>query len=69
METAMNLSEAQQIMIEKLTALKGHEQVALILSRGPDALCARLEAFSNFESTLIGQVRDCLASAMSTRYV
>uniref|UniRef100_A0AAV1UFU5 Uncharacterized protein n=1 Tax=Peronospora matthiolae TaxID=2874970 RepID=A0AAV1UFU5_9STRA len=69
METAMNRSEAQQIKLEKLTAFIGHEQVALIVSQGPDALRARLEAFSNFESTLIGQVHDHLASAMPTRYV
>uniref|UniRef100_A0AAV1VKG5 Uncharacterized protein n=1 Tax=Peronospora matthiolae TaxID=2874970 RepID=A0AAV1VKG5_9STRA len=69
METAMNLSEAQQVTLEKLKALIEHEQVAIIVSQGLDALRARLEAFSNFESTLIGQVHDHLASAMPTRYV
>uniref|UniRef100_A0AAV1VJR9 Uncharacterized protein n=1 Tax=Peronospora matthiolae TaxID=2874970 RepID=A0AAV1VJR9_9STRA len=48
METAMNLSEAQQITLEKLMALIGHEQVAIIMAQGPDALLARLEAFLNF---------------------
>ena len=41
----------------------------LILAQGPDVICARLDAFMQFESTLIGQVHDHLASAMPTRYV
>uniref|UniRef100_A0AAV1ULY9 Uncharacterized protein n=1 Tax=Peronospora matthiolae TaxID=2874970 RepID=A0AAV1ULY9_9STRA len=56
----MNLSEARQIKLEKFTALIGHERVALTIVQGPDALRARLEALSNFESTLIGQVHDHL---------
>uniref|UniRef100_A0AAV1URZ5 Uncharacterized protein n=1 Tax=Peronospora matthiolae TaxID=2874970 RepID=A0AAV1URZ5_9STRA len=53
MKTFMNLSEGQQVTLEKITALIGHEQAALIVTQGPDALCARLEAFSNFEYSLI----------------
>ena len=41
----------------------------LILAQGPDVIRARLDAFMQFESTLIGQVHDHLASAMPTRYV
>ena len=41
----------------------------LILAQGPDVNRARLDAFIQFESTLIGQVHDHLASAMPTRYV
>uniref|UniRef100_A0AAV1TQU4 Uncharacterized protein n=1 Tax=Peronospora matthiolae TaxID=2874970 RepID=A0AAV1TQU4_9STRA len=69
MEPAMNLSEVQKITLENLKALIVHEQVDLIVSQGPDALRARLETFSNFVSTLIGQVHDHLESAMPTRYV
>uniref|UniRef100_A0AAV1TWS7 Uncharacterized protein n=1 Tax=Peronospora matthiolae TaxID=2874970 RepID=A0AAV1TWS7_9STRA len=65
----MSFSKAQQITLAKLKALIGHDQVALTVPQGQDALRARLDAFSNFESTLIGQFRDNLASAMPTRYV
>ena len=42
----------------------------LILAQGPDVIRARLDAFMEFESTLIGHdVHDHLASAMPTRYV
>ena len=41
----------------------------LILAQGPDVIRARLDAFMQFESTLIGQVHDHLALVMSTRYV
>ena len=41
----------------------------LILTQGPDVIRARLDAFMQFGSSLIGQVHDHLASAMSTRYV
>uniref|UniRef100_A0AAV1VAK5 Uncharacterized protein n=1 Tax=Peronospora matthiolae TaxID=2874970 RepID=A0AAV1VAK5_9STRA len=68
METVMNPSEALHITFEKLTTFFGHEKVALIVTQGPDALRASLEA-SNFNSTLIGQVHYLLASAIPTRYV
>uniref|UniRef100_A0AAV1UUM7 Uncharacterized protein n=1 Tax=Peronospora matthiolae TaxID=2874970 RepID=A0AAV1UUM7_9STRA len=67
METAVNLSEAQPITLEKPTDLIGHKQVALKVSQGPDAIRARLETFSNFESTSIGQVYNHSASAMPIR--
>ena len=42
----------------------------LILAQGLDVIRARLDAFMEFESTLIGHdVHDHLASAMPTRYV
>ena len=56
-------------MLEKLRALVENEQVDLILAQGPDVIRARFDAFMQFESTLIGQVQDHLASAMPTRYV
>ena len=69
METKITLSEAQGLALEKLRALVGSEQVDLILAQGPDVICARIDAFIQFEFTLIGQVQDHLASAMPTRYV
>ena len=41
----------------------------LVLAQGHDVIHARLDAFMQFESTLIGQVHDHLASATPTRYV
>ena len=38
----------------------------LILAQGLDVIRARLDAFMQFDSTLIGQVYDHLASAMPT---
>ena len=69
METKITLSEAQRLALEKLRALVESKQVDLILAQGPDVIRARLDAFMQFESTLIGQVHDHLASAMPTRYV
>ena len=65
----ISVSEAERSALEKLKALIGNEQVDIILAQGPDVLRARLAAFMQFESTLIGQVHDHLASAMPTRYV
>ena len=69
METKINLSEAQGLALEKLRALVGNEQVDLILAQGPDVIRVRLDAFMQFNSTMIGQVNDHLASVMPTRYV
>ena len=68
MET-ISLSEAERSALEKLRALIGNEQVDIILAQGPDVLRARFAAFMQFESTLIRQVHDHLASAMPIRYV
>ena len=62
METKINLSEVQELALEKLRALVANEQVNLILAQGPDVIRARLDTF-------IGQVHDHLASVMPTPYV
>ena len=69
METVSHLSEARRLALDKLRALIGPEQVDVTIAQGPDVLRTRLDAFEHFESTLIGQVHDHLASAMPTRYV
>uniref|UniRef100_M4B7D5 Uncharacterized protein n=1 Tax=Hyaloperonospora arabidopsidis (strain Emoy2) TaxID=559515 RepID=M4B7D5_HYAAE len=53
--------------MEKLRALVGNEQVDLILAQGPEVIRARLDAFMQFESTLIGQVHDHSVSVVPTR--
>ena len=67
METEINLSEAQRLALKKLRALVGNKQVDLILAQCPDVIRARLDALMQFESSLIGQVHDHLASSMPTR--
>ena len=68
METKITLSETQGLALEKLRVLVGNEQVSIILAQGLDVIRARLDAFMQFEFTLIGQVYNHLASAMPTRY-
>ena len=69
METKINLPIAQRLALKKLRALVGNEQVHLVFAQGTDVLRAHLDAFMQFESTLIGQVQDHSASAMPNRYV
>ena len=69
MEIKINLSEVQQLVLENPRALVGNKQVDLILAQDPDVIRTRLEAFMQFQSTLIGHVHDHLASAMPTWYV
>ena len=69
METKINLSGAQGLALGKLRALFGNEHVDLILAQGLDVIRARLDAFMQCNSTLIGQVHDHLASVMPTRFV
>ena len=69
METKITLSETQGLALEKLRVLVGNEQVSIILAQGLDVIRARLDAFMQFESTLIGQLHDHLESVMPTQYV
>ena len=68
METVVNLSEAQQLAFEKFKALVGDEQMDAIIAQGPEVFLARLDAFMAFESRLVGQVYDHIASAMPDRH-
>ena len=68
-ETKINLPIAQRLALKKLRALVGNEQVHLVFAQGTDVLRAHLDAFMQFESTLIGQVQDHSASDMPNRYV
>ena len=69
MEKVAHLSEAQRLALDKLKALVGVDQIDHIVAQGLEVLKARLDAFMQFEATLIGQVHDHLASAMPTRYI
>ena len=69
MESLAHLSQTQRLALDKLRALICVEQIDHIVAQGPEVLNTRLEAFMQFEATLIGQVHDHVVSAMPTRYI
>ena len=69
MENPTPLSEAQKVVLDKLTASLGPEYVEFLVSQGPEVLNARVEGFLQYEASLLGQVQDQMASAMLTRNV
>ena len=69
MKSLAHLSEAQRIALDKLRELIGTKQVDQIVAQGPEVIKERLKAFMRYESILIGQVHDHLASGMPTRYI
>ena len=56
MEQSTPLSEAQKVALEKLTAAVGPVYVEFLATQGPDGLNARVEAFMQYETALLGQV-------------
>ena len=69
MEQSTPLSEAQKVALDKLTAAVGPEYVEFLAAQGPDVLNARVETFMQYETALLMQVQNQVASAMPTRYV
>ena len=69
MENPTSLSEAQKVALDKLTASLGPEYVKFLVSQGPEVLTARVECFLQYETSLLEQVQDQIASAIPTRYV
>ena len=69
MESLAQLTVAQQIALDRLTPFIKIDQIDQILTQGPEALNARFEAFIRYETTLIGQVHDHVASTWPTRYI
>ena len=67
MDSLDYLSEAQRLALNNLKAFIGVDQIDHIVVQGPE-VNAHLEAFTQFEATLLGQVHDHVASAMHTRY-
>ena len=65
MESLAHLSEAQRLALDKPRSLIRTKQNDYIVAH----FNARLEAFMQFEATLIGQVHDHVVSAMPTRYI
>ena len=69
MECFAHLYEVQKLALNKLKALIEVDQIDYIMVQGSEVLNARLEAFMRYETTLIGQVHDYVASVMPTRYI
>ena len=69
MEQSNFLSEARKVALDKLTAAVGPEYVDFLAAQGHDVLNARIETFMQYETALLWQVQNQVASAMPTRYV
>ena len=67
MESLTHLSEAQRLVLNKSTALIGINQNDQIIAQNPQVLHTRLEDFMRYETTLVGQFHDPVASAIPTR--
>ena len=69
MEQSTPLYEAQKVALDKLIAAIGPEYVEFLAAQGSEVLNARVETFMHYETSLLGQVQNQVASAMPTRYV
>ncbi|KAG6612613.1 Gag protein [Phytophthora cinnamomi] len=61
-----NLAPGQQEALKKLVSLLGPEGVAHLASQGPDAINARLEAFSSFENALLEHIQQRMNATTPT---
>ncbi|KAI9986188.1 hypothetical protein PInf_025107 [Phytophthora infestans] len=59
----VNFPPAQQDALTKLMSLLGPEGVAHLASQGPEAVTARLESFSRYESALVEHVQEKISAA------
>ncbi|KAE8959506.1 hypothetical protein PF011_g30407 [Phytophthora fragariae] len=62
-----NLSPGQQEALKKLMSLLGQEGVAHLASQGPDAINARIEAFSSYENTLLEHIQQRMSAVAPSR--
>ena len=69
MEQSTPLNEAQKVAFDKLTAAVGPEYLEFLAAQGLDVLNARVETFIQYETALLGQVQNQVASAMPTCFV
>ena len=60
------LFEAQRLALDILIAWNGSQSNRSDPGPGPEVLHARLEAFMRYETTLLGQIHDHVASDIST---
>ncbi|KAG6612888.1 Gag protein [Phytophthora cinnamomi] len=59
-----NLASGQQEALKKMVSLLGPEGVAHLASQVPDAITARLEAFSSYENALLEHIQQRVEMAM-----
>ena len=57
------------VALDNLTAALDPEYVEFLAAQGSDVLNARVETFMKYETALLGQVKNQVASAMLTRFV
>ncbi|KAE9011571.1 hypothetical protein PR001_g15882 [Phytophthora rubi] len=62
-----NLSPGQQEALKKLMSLLDPEGVAHLASQGPDAINARLEAFSSYENALLEHIQQRMSAVAPSR--
>ena len=58
MESFKDISATQRRAYEKLKSLFGLDHIEYLMSQGSEVLLARIDAFMQYESTLIEQVQD-----------
>ena len=68
MESFPDISATQRRAYEKLKSLFGLDHIEYLMSQGSEVLLARIEAFMQYESSLIEQVQEHERSS-TTRYV
>ena len=69
MEQSTPFSEAQKVALDNLTAALVPEYVDFLAAQGPHVLNARVETTMQYETALLGQFQNQVASAMPTRYM
>ena len=69
MESHVHLLKAQQLALDKFTALTGINQIDQIVAQGSEVRKTRLEAYMRYKTTLIRHFSDHVASAMPTHYI
>ena len=69
MEHSTPITEVQKGELDKKTASEGPEYVEFLFAHRPDVLNARVDIFIQYETALLGQVQNQVASAMSTHFV
>ncbi|GMF47931.1 unnamed protein product [Phytophthora fragariaefolia] len=66
MEQFAHLTPSQQVALKKLMSLLGPEGVSHLASQGPDAVNARLEAFSSYENALLEHLQQRMTAVTAS---
>ena len=63
MESLARFTDAQWLVLDKLTASIGIEQIDQIMAQGPEVLNVRLEILMRYAKKIFGQIYDNIALA------